>query len=52
LISAGTSTGWTRGETRLECDLALERRAHPVLKQAIADVGVQNYLQSQMKSPS
>jgi bacterioferritin len=72
----------------LECDLALERRAHPVLKQAIAhcesvgdyvsrgifvdildaeeehidfletqlaliaDVGVQNYLQSQMKSPS
>ena len=72
----------------LECDLALERRAHPVLKQAIAhcesvgdyvsrelfeailqseeehidfletqltliaDVGVQNYLQSQMKPAS
>jgi len=72
----------------LECDLALERRAHPVLKDAIAhcesvgdyisrelcvgildseeehidfletqlalivDVGVQNYLQSQMKPPS
>jgi bacterioferritin len=72
----------------LECDLALERRAHPMLKQAIAycesvgdyvsreifetileseedhidfletqlgliaDVGVQNYLQSQMKPPS
>jgi bacterioferritin len=70
------------------CDLALERRAHPVLKDAIAhcesvsdyisrelcvgildseeehidfletqlalivDVGVQNYLQSQMKPPS
>ena len=72
----------------LECDLALERRAHPVLKDAIAhcesvgdyisrelcvgildseeehidfletqlalivDVGVPNYLQSQMKPPS
>jgi bacterioferritin len=72
----------------LECDLALERRAHPTLKQAIAhcesvgdyvsrelferildseedhidfleqqlsliaDVGVPNYLQSQMKPPS
>jgi bacterioferritin len=72
----------------LECDLALERRAHPVLKDAIAhcesvgdyisrelcvgildseeehidfletqlalivDVGVQNYLQAQMKPPS
>jgi len=72
----------------LSCDLALERRAHPMLKQAIAhcesaadfvsreifvhileseeehidfletqlalidDVGVQNYLQSQMKPPS
>jgi bacterioferritin len=72
----------------LECDLALERRAHPVLKDAIAhcesvsdyisrelcvgildseeehidfletqlalivDVGVQNYLQSQMNPPS
>jgi len=72
----------------LECDLALERRAHPVLKDAIAhcesvgdyisrelcvgildseeehidfletqlalivDVGVPNYLQSQMKTPS
>jgi bacterioferritin len=72
----------------LECDLALERRAHPMLKEAIAhcetvgdyvsreifeeilkteedhidfletqldlivDVGVQNYLQSQMKPPS
>ena len=72
----------------LECDLALERRAHPMLKQAIAhcesvgdyvsreifeaileseeehidfletqltlivDVGVPNYLQSQMKPPS
>jgi len=72
----------------LECDLALERRAHPTLKTAIAhaetvgdyvsreifadileseerhidfletqldliaDVGVQNYLQSQMKPPS
>jgi bacterioferritin len=72
----------------LECDLALERRAHPMLKQAIAhcasvgdyvsreiieaileseedhidfletqlsliaDVGIANYLQSQMKPPS
>ena len=72
----------------LECDLALEMRAHPVLKQAIAhcetvgdyvsreiladildseedhidfletqlsviaDVGIPNYLQSQMKPPS
>ncbi len=72
----------------LECDLSLERRAHPMLKQAIAhcesvgdyvsreifedileseeehidfletqltlivDVGVPNYLQSQMKPPS
>jgi bacterioferritin len=72
----------------LECDLALERRAHPMLKQAIAhcesvgdyvsreifesileseeehidfletqlglivDVGIPNYLQSQMKPPS
>jgi len=72
----------------IECDLVLERRAHPMLKQAIAhcesvgdyvsreilesileseeehidfletqldlivDVGVQNYLQSQMKPPS
>ena len=72
----------------IECDLGLERRAHPVLKQAIAhcesvgdyvsrelleaileseeehidfletqldlivDVGLQNYLQSQMKPPS
>ncbi len=72
----------------LECDLALERRAHPMLREAIAhcesvsdyvtreiledileseeehidfletqldlivDVGLQNYLQSQMKAPS
>ena len=72
----------------LSCDLALERRAHPMLKEAVAhcesvgdfvsreifvhileseeehidfletqlalidDVGVQNYLQSQMKPPS
>ena len=72
----------------IECDLVLERRAHPVLKQAIAhcesvgdyvsrelleailqseeehidfletqlslivDVGIPNYLQSQMKAPS